>query len=137
MPEASELLTKSSHALRQCPAAFYCSRDYQKERLEEHKCVRASQACRQAGPGSSRQPPHDPHNPGFDFASGLMGINFLENIPGKDTFDRLMDCFHLRVEVEDNFTGEASPVHIGEDSREVFEVFLDLAEFRSKLYLQG
>ena len=65
-----------------------------------------------------------------------MGVNFLENIPGKDTFERLIDCFHLRVEVEDHFIGEASSVHIGEGSREVFEVFLDLAEFRPKLYLR-
>jgi splicing suppressor protein 51 len=114
-----------------CPDTFYCSRECQKEDWKNHKRVCASRTEHQAG--SSRQTPTGPHNPGFDFASRLVGGDSLDKLPEKDVFNRLIDCFRLRIEDEYKFTGEVSSVHMGEDSREKFEEYLELAESRSKL----
>lgn len=110
-----------------CQTARYCSRDCQNLDWKTHK-----RTCGQPeGDANASQ-----HNPGFHALNKLLGVSddkYLHNLPEKDVFAQLIDCFRLRCEGEYTFTGDGMGIYGGEieDAMESFEGFLDMAEERA------
>ncbi|KAL2066841.1 hypothetical protein VTL71DRAFT_1265 [Oculimacula yallundae] len=119
----SDLPTPLKHCAK-CKTTQYCSVDCQKSDWKIHK-----RTC-----GKSDH--NNKHNPGFHGANALLGLTddkYLHNLPEKDVFTQLVDCYRLRVEDEYNFQGAAGGLYVGEDPMPDFKRFLDLAEKRKGL----
>lgn len=121
-----------------CKTTLYCSRDCQKADWKNHKRICASQASSTASEGGagSQGPAPSQHNPGFNAVNHLFGLgrdDYLHNLPEKDAFAQLIDCFRMRVEDEYAFAGNLMGLYNEEDPRREFKKFLDLAESRPGL----
>lgn len=113
-----------------CHRTSYCSVRCQRidwKRRHKSICI----ARRSANVASSSR-----RNPGFNATNGLLGLSgddYLHQLPEKDVFVQLIDCYRLRVEDKLEFSGNASGLHAGEDPRPGFRRFLKLAEKRPGL----
>lgn len=99
---------------------------------KSHKkfCAGQSQAD-QTQPSASEK-----HNPGFHPVNQLLGLSgddFLHNLPEKDAFTQLIDCFRLRCEDEYAFGGNTIGIYNEENPMREFKKFLNLAEKRENL----
>src|SRR5947199_9273528 len=78
-----------------CRNTLYCSRECQKADWKQHKQVCGGKQTGKQSPISGR------HNPDFEVANLLLGRaaeSSLHNIPEKDVFAQLIDCFRRRCE---------------------------------------
>lgn len=116
-----------------CQTALYCSRECQKANWKSHKPT-----CHLPGsaPPNPAQESGGRHNPGFDAFNHMFGLSkddFLHNLPEKEAFTLLIDCFRMRVEDEYAFGGNTIGIYNGEQPLPPFKKFLSLAESRPAL----
>ncbi|RDL37523.1 Uncharacterized protein BP5553_04956 [Venustampulla echinocandica] len=121
-----------------CQKAFYCSQECQKQDWKNHKrlCAAPSTLNQSSTAPSPSQQSTGPHNPGFEAVNRILGLSnntYLHDLPEKEAFAQLIDCYRLRVEDDYVFTGDVSmsSLYGGGDPVRPFNRFLDLAESRS------